>query len=166
MPDDTVSGRVAETYSGLEVPRLIAAAQPPDGPPIPTRHGQAARRADRAGDAADWILGAVGGLIAVMVPVVVLALPGATVVAVVGAPGADPAESARIIAEAGGTILDRGGPDNVLVARSDRDGFAGRLYAAGARLVLDGRKTAGCDPSAARIASPIPPPETRRTLPR
>ena len=59
-------------------------------------------------------------------------------VAVVG----DTAKAFRIIAAAGGQVVEarRG----AVLARSDRPGFARRLYRAGAPLVLEGRVAAGC----------------------
>jgi hypothetical protein len=52
------------------------------------------------------------------------------------------AEAFRIIAAAGGSVVEaRGG---AVLARSDRPGFARRLYRAGAPLVLEGRIAAGC----------------------
>ena len=116
---------------------------------MPARLGQPSL-SRRAGF--EWGVGALGCLASLLVPLAVLALPQSEVVAVVAPPGADTTDAVRIIAEAGGTVLNRGGSDNVLLARSDRTGFARRLYAAGARLVLDGRLAEGCGPSA-----PSPP---------
>ncbi|MCJ2094866.1 hypothetical protein MKK67_20530 [Methylobacterium sp. J-072] len=116
--------------------------------------------------AVEWALGGFGCLVAVLVPFAILALPQSEVVAVVGPPGSGAAESVRIIAAAGGTVLNRGGPDNVLWARSDREGFTGRLYAAGARLVLDGHLSEGCGPSASSTPSPNATPATAWNSPR
>ncbi|MCJ2124206.1 hypothetical protein [Methylobacterium sp. J-077] len=118
------------------------------------------------GHAVEWALGGFGCLVAVLVPFAVLALPQSDVVAVVGPPGGGAAESVRIVAEAGGTLLNRAGPDNVVLARSDRKGFAGRLYAAGACLVLDGRLSEGCGPSAASTPSPNATPATAWNSPQ
>ena len=64
--------------------------------------------------------------------------PSGRQVAVVG----DQAGAFRAIAAAGGQIVEaRGG---AILARSDRPGFARRLYRAGAPLVLEGRIAAGC----------------------
>lgn len=54
----------------------------------------------------------------------------------------DSAEGVRIILAAGGSVVEvrRG----AVLARSDRPGFARRLYRAGAPLVLEGRIAAGC----------------------
>lgn len=64
--------------------------------------------------------------------------PSGRQVAVVG----DTAEAFRIISAAGGRVVEarRG----AVLARSDRPGFARRLYRAGAPLVLEGRIAAGC----------------------
>lgn len=59
-------------------------------------------------------------------------------VAVVG----DRAEAFRIIAAADGRVVEA--RSGALLARSDRPGFVGRLYRAGAPLVLEGRIAAGC----------------------
>lgn len=118
------------------------------------------------GHAVEWVLGGLGCLIGVLVPLAVLALPRSEVVAVVGMPGGGAADSIRIVAEAGGTLLNRGGPDNVVLARSDQAGFATRLYAAGASLVLDGRVAEGCGPSTARTPLPNATSDTDWNLPR
>ena len=64
--------------------------------------------------------------------------PSGRQVAVVG----DAAQAFRIVAAAGGRVVEarRG----AVIARSDRPGFARRLYRAGAPLVLEGRIAAGC----------------------
>ena len=64
--------------------------------------------------------------------------PAGRQVAVVG----DGASAVRIIAAAGGRVVEvrRG----ATIARSDRSGFARALYAAGAPLVIEGRLAAGC----------------------
>lgn len=64
--------------------------------------------------------------------------PSGRQVAVVG----DSASALRTIAAAGGQVVEarRG----AVLARSGRPGFAGRLYRAGAPLVLEGRIAAGC----------------------
>jgi hypothetical protein len=59
-------------------------------------------------------------------------------VAVVG----DRAAAIRAITAAGGEVVQLRG--RVTLARSPRAGFAARLYAAGAPLVLEGRIGAGC----------------------
>jgi hypothetical protein len=64
-------------------------------------------------------------------------------VAVVG----DKAGAFRTIAAAGGQIVEVRGV--AVLARSDRPGFARRLYRAGAPLVIEGRIAAGCFSKAA-----------------
>ena len=123
-------------------------------------HPRPSRRA-----AVEWGVGALGCLASLLVPLAVLALPQSEVVAVVAPPGADTTDAVRIIAKAGGTVLNRGGSDNVLLARSDRAGFARRLYAAGARLVLDGSLAEGCGPSAPSPSSLTTAADTAGNLP-
>jgi hypothetical protein len=57
--------------------------------------------------------------------------------------------AAEAVAHAGGAILARFGAFG-LVARSEEPGFAGRLYGAGAMLVLDGARRSGCLPQSVR----------------
>ncbi len=64
--------------------------------------------------------------------------PAGRQVAVVG----DRAGAFRAIAAAGGQVLEARGV--AVLARSDRPGFARRLYREGAPLVLEGRIGAGC----------------------
>lgn len=64
--------------------------------------------------------------------------PAGRQVAVVGGR----AEVFRIIAAADGRVVEA--RSGALLARSDRPGFARRLYRAGAPLVLEGRIAAGC----------------------
>ena len=73
----------------------------------------------------------------VMLAIPFMGPPGRQV-AVVG----DTAGAFRTIAAAGGQVVEarRG----AVLARSDRPGFARRLYRAGAPLVLEGRIAAGC----------------------
>jgi hypothetical protein len=73
----------------------------------------------------------------VMLAMPFLGPPGRQV-AVVG----DTVSAFRAIAAAGGQVVEarRG----AVLARSDRPGFARRLYRAGAPLVLEGRIAAGC----------------------
>lgn len=101
-------------------------------------------REARRGNPAEWILGALGCGLALFAPLAVLAAPGSEVVAVVGRPGDTAADLAGRVALAGGAILNAGGSDTVILARSDRAGFVARLYAAGAGLVLDAGTAAGC----------------------
>jgi hypothetical protein len=90
--------------------------------------------------------GVLGSVISLIVPLTLLATPRSDVVAVVGFAGSDTADAdlARMIAKADGTILNVGGRPNIVIARSSADGFVGRLYRAGARLVLDGQRARGC----------------------
>jgi hypothetical protein len=62
-------------------------------------------------------------------------------VAVVGPPSA----AVRSVLAAGGLIVEV--RQGVVLARSDRPGFAAALYRAGAPLVLEGRLAAGCGAS-------------------
>ncbi|KAB1072783.1 hypothetical protein [Methylobacterium planeticum] len=99
------------------------------------------------------MFGFLGSFGAIVVPFALLALPSAKVVAVVVAPGSDPTDLARIVAQADGAIVNAGGSDNVILARSDSDGFVSRLYAAGAHLVLNADLAKRCGPAALRAAS-------------
>lgn len=89
-------------------------------------------------------LGLIGGAVALLTPLALLAIPRSETVALVGRPGSETGAVIRMVAEAGGSILSVGGRPDVVIARSDRAGFVGRLYAAGARLVLDGGLAGGC----------------------
>lgn len=62
---------------------------------------------------------------------------------------ASPERAAEAVARADGAILARFGAFG-LVALSEEPGFAGRLYGAGAMLVLDGAGRGGCLPQSAR----------------
>lgn len=64
--------------------------------------------------------------------------PGGRPVSVVG----NRAAAIRAVAAADGRIVEVRG--RAVIARSDRPGFALRLYRAGAPLVLEGRIAAGC----------------------
>jgi hypothetical protein len=64
-------------------------------------------------------------------------------VAVILAPWADPGEAVKLVAAAQGSLLAAPG-GRVAIARADAPGFAGRLYAAGAALVIDAGAAAGC----------------------
>ncbi|MEJ1158650.1 hypothetical protein [Prosthecomicrobium sp. N25] len=65
-------------------------------------------------------------------------------VLVIAMPWADPAAALRAVAEAGGQIVGTGTRPFVILARSDEPGLVGRLYRAGAGLVLDARATGTC----------------------
>lgn len=75
-----------------------------------------------------------------------LVLWGALLVALpfVGDPGRTVAVLAEpnVIVAAGGRLVDVRG--DVVLARSDRPGFAAALYRNGARLVVEGRVAGGC----------------------
>lgn len=64
--------------------------------------------------------------------------------AVIFPPGTDKAVALTAVAEAEGLVVRGGGWGSVLVAHSDRAGFAGRLRRAGAWLVVDPQTAAGC----------------------
>ncbi|TNC11995.1 hypothetical protein FF100_17280 [Methylobacterium terricola] len=85
--------------------------------------------------------------LALLVPVLVALAPRTGPVAVLGPPGAGAAEAARIVAAAGGVLLRAGRFDTLLVAASDEPGFARRLYAAGAWLVVHPAWAGPCTPS-------------------
>ncbi|WP_210254063.1 hypothetical protein [Methylobacterium sp. 2A] len=90
------------------------------------------------------LLGALGCAVALITPLALLAAPQSDTVALVGGAGSGSADVVRMVAEAGGSILNVGGRPDVVIARSDSAGFVARLYAAGARLVLDGGLAGGC----------------------
>ncbi|MCG2842114.1 hypothetical protein L6Q21_14085 [Sandaracinobacter sp. RS1-74] len=64
--------------------------------------------------------------------------------AVVAPPWYGPGRTFDLVAAAGGRIAYAGGPGNLVVAWSDEPGFAGRLYGAGAWLVVDPMRLRGC----------------------
>lgn len=82
---------------------------------------------------------------ALTVPVL-LPRPDAPVLVMV-APAGGPAEAMRVVAAAGGVLLDgtRFGP--LVIAAGDGPGFATRLYAAGAVLVTASPVRPGCSSS-------------------
>lgn len=88
-----------------------------------------------------------------LAPLATLALPRSDTVAVIGAPGSGLDGMAALVARARGSIVRTGGLANVIVAVSADPGFAGRLYGAGAWLVLDPVALGGCLTSSARTAS-------------
>ncbi len=91
----------------------------------------------RAARWAGWAMVVLGAWAAIVLALPFVGGPG-RLTAVVG----DPARAASAVARAGGSIvaIKRG----VVLARSARPGFALRLYAAGAPLVLEGRVAEGC----------------------
>ncbi|MCF4128174.1 hypothetical protein [Methylobacterium sp. SyP6R] len=86
-----------------------------------------------------------GLLLLLLAPLLVVAVPRSEAVAVLGRPGSGIAEAAGIVAAAGG-VLVRTGAAGLVVARSSEAGFVGRLYGAGAWLVLDPVVAGGCGP--------------------
>ncbi|WP_143012316.1 hypothetical protein [Methylobacterium phyllostachyos] len=88
--------------------------------------------------------GVLGGAVTLVVPLLLLAVPQSDTVVIVGAAGSDAGDLVRLVAEAGGSILNVDGVRDIAVARAEGGGFVGRLYATGARLVLDGRGSNGC----------------------
>jgi hypothetical protein len=64
-------------------------------------------------------------------------------VAVIAMPWSD-VNAATVIATAGGQLIDVAASGVVAIGLGQQTGFAGRLYAAGALLVLDGRAAAFC----------------------
>ncbi|HEX8380069.1 MAG TPA: hypothetical protein VF619_05930 [Allosphingosinicella sp.] len=87
-----------------------------------------------------WAGGAVLALAAWAAAMVAIPFLGAEgrPVSVVG----DRAAAIRAVAAADGRIVEVRG--RAVIARSDRPGFAGRLYRAGAPLVIEARIGAGC----------------------
>jgi hypothetical protein len=77
-------------------------------------------------------------------------------VAVILAPWADTGEAVEVVAAAQGSLLAASGSGRVAIARADAPGFAARLYAAGAALVIDAGAAAGCLtlPTPLSIATP------------
>ncbi|KMO33326.1 hypothetical protein VQ03_25095 [Methylobacterium tarhaniae] len=85
--------------------------------------------------------------LALLVPVLAALTPRSGPVAVLGPPGSGAAGTARIVAAAGGVLLRAGRFDSLLIAASDEPGFARRLYAAGAWLVVHPALAGSCAPS-------------------
>ncbi|MFH6786078.1 hypothetical protein [Methylobacterium sp. MA0201] len=93
-------------------------------------------------------LPAAGALaLVLLVPVLAALTPRSGPVAVLARPGAGAAEAARIVAAAGGLLVRSGRFDALLIAASDEPGFARRLYAAGAWLVVHPALAGPCAPS-------------------
>ena len=95
-------------------------------------------------------LGGLASAVVLITPLALLAVPRSDTVALVGRAGSDTDAVVRMVAEAGGSVLNVGGRPDIVIARADSAGFVARLYAAGARLVLDGSTASGCgraDPS-------------------
>ena len=74
----------------------------------------------------------------------IAAVPTGSRVVVVVAPWSEPGRIIGIVAQAGGSLVNGGAADWITIAEGDGDGFAGRLMAAGAMLVLDGRMAEAC----------------------
>lgn len=79
----------------------------------------------------------IGGWLAVVVTLTFGSAPGRSM-AVIG----PPSQTLAVVARANGRILASN--DYFTIARSDDAGFVGRLYAAGALLVLDAEQAGGC----------------------
>jgi hypothetical protein len=75
---------------------------------------------------------------------VAAAAPRSGTVLVLTRPGWSAEATASVIVAAGGQFVTATGRDWAAVVRSDNPDFVGRLYAAGAMLVLDGQSLAGC----------------------
>ncbi|MCX5519749.1 hypothetical protein OSH10_15000 [Kaistia defluvii] len=69
---------------------------------------------------------------------------GSQEVAVVAPLWSNAAETAGIVARAGGSIVASAGLSNVIIAHSDNPDFISTLYRSGAWLVLDAVKLRGC----------------------
>lgn len=83
-------------------------------------------------------------------PLLVLAIPRGETVAVVGAPWMAAEGMMAIVAKADGSAVRAGAHANVLIAHSALPDFVGRLYGAGAWLVMDARLGLGCSNSRSR----------------
>lgn len=59
-------------------------------------------------------------------------------------PWSTPGRIMEIVGDAGGTLVNGGATDWIVVAEGNGHGFAGRLMAAGAMFVLDGRLGGAC----------------------
>jgi hypothetical protein len=70
--------------------------------------------------------------------------PTGTRMVVIAPPWSEPGRIMQIVAAAGGSLVDGGARDWIVLAESGERGFAARLVAAGALLVLDGRLGKSC----------------------
>lgn len=102
-----------------------------------------------------------GLVLLLLAPLLVVAVPRSEAVAVLGRPGGGIAEAAAIVTAAGGTLV-RAGAAGLVVARSSEAGFVGRLYGAGAWLVLDPVVAGGCGPGPDRYDASSPSPSPAR----
>ncbi len=64
--------------------------------------------------------------------------------AVIAPPWYDLRRTITLIQAAGGGVADIGGPQNIVIAHSEKPGFVGALYGAGAWLVIDPMQLRGC----------------------
>lgn len=87
------------------------------------------------------------GLAAFAMPVLLVLAPRDRASVIVFASSSE--RAAEAVALAGGAILSRFGEFG-LIALSEQPGFAGRLYSAGASLVIDGAGRGGCLPQSKR----------------
>jgi hypothetical protein len=74
----------------------------------------------------------------------VAAAPTGTRMVVIAPPWSEPGRIMEIVAAAGGSLVDGGARDWIVLAESGERGFAARLIAAGALIVLDGRLGKAC----------------------
>lgn len=84
------------------------------------------------------VVAAAGTLLALAVA------PTGTRMVVVAAPWSEPGRMMDIVTQAGGSLVNGGALDWIVVAEGHERGFAARLMAAGAVLVLDGRLAEAC----------------------
>ena len=70
--------------------------------------------------------------------------PTGTRMVVIAPPWSEPGRIMQIVASAGGSLVDGGARDWIVLAESGERGFAARLFTAGALLVLDGRLGRSC----------------------
>lgn len=71
-------------------------------------------------------------------------VPTGSRVVVIAAPWSDPSRILDIITGANGAIVASGATDWIMVAEGADPGFAGRVMAGGALMVLDGRLAEAC----------------------
>lgn len=84
------------------------------------------------------VLGVAGAVAGVAVA------PTGTRMVVIAPPWSEPGRIMQIVAAAGGSLVDGGARDWIVLAESGERGFAARLFAAGALFVLDGRLGRSC----------------------
>ncbi len=71
-------------------------------------------------------------------------VPTGSRVVVIAPPWSEPDRVMNIVREAGGSLVNGGTVDWIVVAEGNSQGFARRLIATGAILVLDGRLAQAC----------------------